>query len=397
MKPYVLIVRSLCLIGFIAFFCNPSIGQKTSQTLRSLLDTLASPYMGGRGYTDSGLQRAGLFIENFYRDKGLIPVSGSYRQSFTHSVNVFPGEMELSVDGRKLIPGKDFLVTPGSKGVQAKGSLQALDSIRLIDTQNRVVLEKVKKLTWAVSTVQDDYTVFQIVENAWKDRFSTYQAFVAAKFIKSYHSDNILAMIPGTEKPDSFLVLTAHYDHLGKMGSGSEAAVFRGANDNASGVSLLLHLAEKLTQQPLRYSVLCIAFAGEEAGLLGSAYFVKKPLIPLKKIRFLVNMDLLGTGDEGMMVVNATEFPEAFQTLDQLNKASGALPKIAQRGKAANSDHYWFTEKGVPAFFIYTMGGIAAYHDIYDLPETLPLTKTEAVGELVLQFFRQLSNIPAFH
>ncbi|MNT70285.1 hypothetical protein D3C72_2086510 [compost metagenome] len=60
------------------------------------------------------------------------------------------------------------------------------------------------------------------------------------------------------------------------------------------------------------------------------------------------------------------------------------------RGKAANSDHYFFTEKGVPAFFIYTQGGIAAYHDIYDQARTLPLDHQEQLFELIVQFFKGL-------
>ena len=86
---------------------------------------------------------------------------------------------------------------------------------------------------------------------------------------------------------------------------------FPGANDNASGVAMLLNLANyysKKENQP-KCSIAFIAFAGEEAGLLGSKYFSEHPLIPLNKMKFLVNLDLLGTGDEGMMVVNATCIP----------------------------------------------------------------------------------------
>jgi len=64
------------------------------------------------------------------------------------------------------------------------------------------------------------------------------------------------------------------------------------------------------------------------------------------------------------------------------------MPLVKPRGKAANSDHYWFTEKGVPAFFIYTMGGIKAYHDVYDVAATLPLTKYEELRKLLIAFAR---------
>lgn len=153
-------------------------------------------------------------------------------------------------------------------------------------------------------------------------------------------------------------------------------------------MALLLNLANyysKKENQP-KCSIAFIAFAGEEAGLLGSKYFAGHPSIPLNEIKFLVNLDLLGTGDEGMMVVNATEFPRQFALLDSINNVKKYLMKIGQRGKAANSDHYWFTEKGVPSFYFYTLGGISAYHDIYDKAETLPLTKFEDVFRLIIDF-----------
>ncbi|HSU52263.1 MAG TPA: hypothetical protein VLJ41_16770, partial [Segetibacter sp.] len=66
------------------------------------------------------------------------------------------------------------------------------------------------------------------------------------------------------------------------------------------------------------------------------------------------------------------------------------LVKINARGKAANSDHYWFSEKGVPAFFIYTMGGIKAYHDLYDVAATLPFNEYEDLFKLILGFNQKL-------
>src|SRR6185295_17501176 len=100
-------------------------------------------------------------------------------------------------------------------------------------------------------------------------------------------------------------------------------------------------------------SIVFIAFAGEEAGLIGSKYYTDHPLFPLARIKFLINLDLLGTGDDGMMVVNATEYPNQFHLLDSINSVHQFLPKLGQRGKAKNSDHYYFTEHAVPSFFFY--------------------------------------------
>ena len=116
-------------------------------------------------------------------------------------------------------------------------------------------------------------------------------------------------MVKGTAQPDSFIFITAHYDHLGGMGKDT---YFPGANDNASGDALLLSLAKYYVAHPAKYSIGFILFAGEEAGLVGSKYYTENPIVPLKNIRFLINTDLAGTGDEGITVVNATEFPNEF-------------------------------------------------------------------------------------
>ena len=66
------------------------------------------------------------------------------------------------------------------------------------------------------------------------------------------------------------------------------------------------------------------------------------------------------------------------------------MSQIKQRGKAANSDHYWFSEKGVPCFFIYTLGGTTSYHDVYDVEKTLPLSDYSDVGKLLIDFNNRL-------
>jgi aminopeptidase YwaD len=212
--------------------------------------------------------------------------------------------------------------------------------------------------------------------------------FEAKAKVEDYKSQNVIGSIRGKSKPDSVIVVSAHYDHLGRVGS----AYFPGANDNSSGVSMMLELANfySLKENQLDYSIVFMAFSAEEAGLVGSKFYVNNPLFPLSKIKFLINLDLLGTGDEGAMVVNATKFPIQFNQLNKINEEGKLLSALKQRGPAPNSDHYYFTEKGVPAFFIYTLGGIAAYHDIYDKAETLPLTKFKEVFSLLTKFISTL-------
>jgi aminopeptidase YwaD len=120
--------------------------------------------------------------------------------------------------------------------------------------------------------------------------------------------------------------------------------------------------------------------------LIGSHYYVEHPLFPLEKIKFLTNVDIMGSGEEGITVVNATKFPEEFTALQEINKKQEYLVKIGSRGPAANSDHYFFTEAGVPAFFIYTMGPNKHYHDVEDTYKELSFSEFSDLYQLLIDF-----------
>jgi Zn-dependent M28 family amino/carboxypeptidase len=245
----------------------------------------------------------------------------------------------------------------------------------------------VDKLTGDVALEAGDSTWILVDKNAFRETPANIKVNIENNFVNNFRASNICGIVRGTVKPDSVILITAHYDHLGGMGKDT---YFPGANDNASGVSLLLNLAHYYATNPQPYSIGFILFAGEEAGLIGSKYFTEHPLVPLKNIRFLINTDLAGTGEEGITVVNATEYPKEFAMMNAVNDESKLLAKINSRGKAANSDHYFFTEKGVPSFFFYTMGGIKAYHDVFDKAETLPLNEHEDLFKLVVKFNEKL-------
>lgn len=379
-------MKKWLLVLFLAAF-NVSFSQQVSEA-RKIVDTLTSPYFWGRGYTKDGMSKAATFIGQQFTQFGLQPVSGkSFFQNFTYAANTFPGRMHVSINGKELTPGKDFIISPESRGVSGKGKLQQQDSTHFGDVENRIIVSLEDKLTWSVAPGQADYTMLQVDKKALTSMPLTVEAEVDNKLVKNFKAANVCGWVAGAVKPDSIIVISAHYDHLGGMG---ESTYFPGANDNASGTSLLLGLAKYYASHPQPYTMAFVSFAGEEAGLRGSEYFTKNPLFPLKKIRFLLNLDLEGTGDEGITVVNATEFPMEFRQLNEANDAGKLLPKINARGKAANSDHYWFTEKGVPAFFFYTLGGIKAYHDVFDKAETLPMNEYEDLFKLIVSFNEKL-------
>jgi len=350
---------------------------------RKMLDTLTTPYFWGRGYTNDGMWKAADFIAGEMKQAGLLSFKGDYFQSLTYPVNTFPGKMEVNINGKDLVPGEDYIVGGESKGVKAKGELQPKDSATFIGMKNRVIVTLADKLTWSPAPEVADYTVIQVDKHRFKEVPATIRLNIANKMISDFKTRNVIGYIKGTSQPDSFIVISAHYDHLGGMG---DQTYFPGANDNGSGTSMLLTLARHYATNPQPYSIVFIAFCGEEIGLVGSKYYTEHPLFDLKRIRFLVNLDLVGTGDEGVTVVNATEYKNEFDALVTLNKKDNLLVAVNARGKAANSDHYWFTEKGVPAFFIYTLGGIKAYHDVYDRSATLPFTDYADLFKLITRF-----------
>ena len=351
---------------------------------RRIIDTLTSPNFWGRGYTNNGLQKATDYLSTQFKDYGIKPMKGkSFLQQFSYPVNTFPGKMELAINGKQLLPGVDFIISPESKGFIGAGQLVKKDSVHFVDLKNRVIVLLQDKLTFSAEQRVADFTLIEIDKKKFKETPMAFKANIDEVFVNKFNTANICGMVKGSSKPDSMIVYTAHYDHLGGMG---DKTFFPGANDNASGVSMVMALANYYAKHPQPYTLVFILFSGEEAGLLGSKYFTEHPLIKLEKIKLLVNLDLEGTGVDGITVVNATVCTKEFALLKKVNQQGDYLVKINSRGKAPNSDHYFFTEKGVPAVYWYTLGGIKAYHDVYDISATLPLTVFNNMFKMIVGF-----------
>jgi len=371
-------------LSIILLFLTQAASAQDIVFARKMVDTLTSSRFWGRGYTNNGVHKATKFLAKQLKSYGLSPMDGeSFIQTFSYPVNTFPGKMEVEINGIELNPGRDFIISPDSRGIKGNGKLIQRDSIHFEDTVNHVRVILQNKLTWSVKATAKDYTLIQLDKRLVKSLPVTFKINIRNKVVSKFKTANICGLVKGTLKPDSIIVFTAHYDHLGGMGS---KTYFPGANDNASGVTQVLTMAKYYASHPQPYTMAFILFSGEEAGLLGSHYFTENPLIPLNNIRFLVNLDMEGTGIDGITVVNASVYPAEFSMLKRINQKGNYLVKINSRGKAANSDHYLFTEKGVPSFFMYTQGGIAAYHDIYDISATLPLNEYENLFHLLVKF-----------
>ncbi len=357
---------------------------------RLVIKKLTSKECFGRGYLNNGLDVAAKFIASELKRFKAEPLFATgYFQWFDFDVNTFPDKMSVKINGKLLKPGIDFIPIPESGSARGKFTLTKKDSITFVADNSPVPigLSLKRKLTFSVATNSVNVCGIEVLNANQYKELKTIDLNVESKVLTKYINKNICAYVKGKTENDSVIVMTAHYDHLGGIG---KKTYFPGANDNASGVSMLLNMVKYYAQNPPKYKMIFVFFAGEEAGLIGSKYFVDNNTLDLTKVKFLINLDLLGTGDDGIMVVNATEYKPQFEKLKKVNESKNYVKEIRQRGKARNSDHYWFSEKGVPCFFIYTLGGIKAYHDVFDTEKTLPLTDYGDVFRLLTAFIKEL-------
>jgi len=416
-------LRSALLL-FTLFLVGISNAQDSSYA-KEMIDSLCAPRYHGRGYVFQGDVKAASFIERQCKEKGLKSFGNSYAQSFTLGVNTFPGDMSVKFNGELLQTGVDYQVNPGSQKINGsykvlylkpnmvKNQEKILKTASKKKVQNRFVvideasenaiieefskginqnplnakgyvLLKDKKLTWWVSRRTYNTTILDVSKEGLDKKIKTVDLAIDQEWISDYQSQNVVAFIPG--QVDSMIVFSAHFDHLGRMGKDTYIA---GASDNASGSAMLLDLADYYVEHPPKYNTIFIWFAGEEAGLVGSKFFVEHPLFPLNKIKFLLNLDLMADAKKGITVVNGSIFNDAFDRLNAINERESLLNQVKARGAAANSDHYPFYEKGVLSFFIYTEGDYKHYHDVNDVPENIPLTNYSEVFQLITSFVKE--------
>jgi aminopeptidase YwaD len=407
--------------------------QGEKKWLKHRITTLAADNMHGRGYVNKGGDKAASYIRRNFEEFGLLPfdTDSTYFQPYTFPVNTFPGQMAVKINRKELEPGKDFLTDAGNTTyhtdkiklrnlnlatVKDSAAWEALklkiDPRKAYFVKNADTLSKYLKLnirSFATAMPQGVFIVPKHGKLTWLVRMDTNVAHIVyvedtvlprrakkaaihtdSKFFPAFKTQNVMAFVPGTEQPDSFIVFTAHYDHLGHMG---KTTIFPGAHDNASGTSLVLYLASYFAQHPQKYSVAFMLFSGEEAGLMGSKNYVAHPVFPLGQIRFVVNLDMTGDAETGITVVNANTVPKEFALLDSINKHKSYLATIKQRDQTRNSDHYSFSEKGVPAVFIYGNGSKTPkgfYHDIYDKAKELSLQNIDGLAKLLIDFTAKL-------
>lgn len=412
-------MRSLLSLAFIIFFTYSSVGQDVEYA-RSCLNKLTSKSFHGRGYVKKGDLKAAKFIAGEFKKDKLNSFGDDYFQKYDFPINTFPGKIKIEIDGKKLVPGVDYVISSSNNSVDGEFKLSYLpdeinndslfadyyskhefkkDEILVVNGNLRkfygkflsgpagVILLSEKKQWWHVSngSKTNESIWIKAKTSVFENKAASINIKFKNKFYENYPTQNIAAYIKGSKYPDKYFVFTAHYDHLGMMGN---ETYFPGANDNGSGTSMLLDLARhfSLPENHSEYSIVFIAFSGEESGLHGSTYFAENPLFPLENIELLVNLDMVGSGSNGITVVNSTVYKDLLQKMREINDEYSYLKQIKQRGESCNSDHCPFYQKGVKSVFIYTMGDeLKEYHSVYDTADNFPFTAYDGLFKLLVR------------
>jgi hypothetical protein len=193
---------------------------------------------------------------------------------------------------------------------------------------------------------------------------------------------------------ENTIVIGAHYDHLGYGAEGSlyrgEKAIHNGADDNASGVGVLLNLANKLKDKNTNNNYVFIAFSGEEMGLLGSNYFVKNATIKTEKINYMINMDMVGRlkTDSTLAVYGVGTSPILKQTLQAHNDNFKLIQKESGIGP---SDHTSFYNADIPVLHFFT-GQHEDYHKPSDDFEKLNYDGMQTISNYIFEVITDLDN-----
>jgi Zn-dependent M28 family amino/carboxypeptidase len=198
---------------------------------------------------------------------------------------------------------------------------------------------------------------------------------------------NVVGYIEGTDAKlkDEYVLLTAHYDHIGVGKQGgqpytAEDSIFNGARDNAFGTVALLSAAEALAKTPPKRSVLIVALTGEEVGLLGSKYYASHPILPLERCIFNFNSDGAGYTNTGIVGVIGLDRTGARAEIETASKAFGLgvfADPAPEQGLFDRSDNVSFAAKGIPAptfspgFSKFDEELMKNYHQVSDNPETI--------------------------
>jgi len=253
-------------------------------------------------------------------------------------------------------------------------------------------------------------TLEELAVPAFKNKYR--HPFNKSGLFQTKQGTNIIAYIPGTHHLEEYLVLTAHYDHLGSK----RGKVFNGADDNASGTAALLHYAKRLKQKPLRHSVIFLFTDGEEVDLLGAKAFIAQQSALVSQFKLNINLDMIAGSrytkrlrfiSRDLEQLLSDERIDSFKQLQAHYKSNSAARLTSgfrnSRGAGSNikrtnwrmaSDHGVFSQAGVP-FIYFGVGPHKNYHseldDYENVNQSLFLAATRVIFQQIIHLDSAIS------
>ncbi|MBR6211640.1 MAG: M28 family peptidase [Bacteroidales bacterium] len=359
------------------------------QSVRPYLKSLVEPADAGRWNVVEGKEK-------------YLP----YLQHFQFPMNVMRGAMSLSVDGVAYAPTFDFTVkefSPSCHGFfkvtyldeeayRREGFMEHLnsgiyqDQFVVIDWQHYLEtvqpdpFDKYKPWLTELDGVggiilrqEDQFPYFKartyyqsqrpviFVNGSFPNDAREIELHVDAEMLPTRDAHNVVAWLPGTDpKADTYYTFIAHYDHLGYMGADF---MFPGANDNGSGSAMIVTLAKYFSKHRPAHGIQFILLDAEEENLLGSFFYCENPRLPLEKIEYLIDLDMVGD-DSDHLSTQITPGGEAGLEKFRAINADGKYPPFDFVMETMNddSDHFSFAQKGVPGIYFETEGSILQYY-----------------------------------
>lgn len=389
---------------------------------KKIIKELSSKKYQGRGYAEDGANKAGKWIAKEFAKAGADEV---ICQPFKLDINTFPGKMDVRVDGKRLIPGEDFTVREFNPSLKGEFKLYYVDMENYNPDKIFADLETPEyKGAFVVCDFMltykhhADFNRMQSSKDCscsgflytWETPLKFYKAYgetvkekpilwvkpdfpknaksikvnMENKFLKGYECFNVIAKVEGN-RHDSCYVFTAHYDHLGKLG---KKTIYPGAHDNASGTAAIITFAAHYAKNKPEYDMYFIAFSGEDANLRGSEWYAEHPVVPLKQIKYLFNLDMIGDNNPEQYCEVSNEGMQGFSQFEKINTEKRYFKKLDRQKLADNSDHYPFAKRNVPCVFFMNEHGDAYkyYHTIHDTWENAIFTNYEPTFKLIKDY-----------
>ena len=394
---------------------------------KKIVKELSSAKYQGRGYAEDGANKAGRWIAKEFNKIGADEV---VCQPFKLNINTFPRKMEMSIDGKKMVPGVDFTLREFNPSIKGDYNLYYIDTLNY--DADKVFADLASAEYEGAMVVCDfmfsykhmaDFKKLQSKECSnvgliytWEAPLKFYKAYgevvrekpiiwvkpdfptdakrvkvdMENEFLEGYECFNVIAKVEG-KSHDSCYVFTAHYDHLGKLG---KKTYYPGAHDNASGTAAIITLAAHYAEHTPEYDMYFIAFSGEDANLRGSEWYAEHPLVPLSEIKYLFNLDMIADNYPSQYCEVSDVGMAGYERMEQINAEKGYFKALDRSELADNSDHYPFAVRNVPCVFFMNEGGDAFkyYHTVYDTWKNAIFTNYEPTVKLIMEYIDSIDN-----